>query len=228
MTPAEASGEGPSATPRTMKLKNVKHSTWTPITIEMLSTTAGTPEKMEARKTVFEYSGSFGTSTCPVTAFVSSKSRAIWIGPEQDFHVELDSGITGGRLVNGFLLWCDSIAHNQNATNDVDSAIREFESARELGELLAAEVPGPDFETKAKRSTDLRKVFNVWAFSAGKENTAISRTTKLLTSEIHGKEKELKLTIENPASEFKGEVWIDVRTRKITKATEGGKQVFPK
>jgi hypothetical protein len=44
--------------------------------------------------------------------------------------------------------------------------------------------------------------------------------------EIDG--KEVKLTIENPASEFKGEAWIDARTRKITRATEAGREVLPK
>jgi hypothetical protein len=147
------------------------------------------------------------------------------VGPEQEFYVETDSGIKGGKLNGGFLLWCDSLAQNQAVTN-IDAAIREFEDGRELGELLTAKVPGyePD---RAKRFTDLRRVFSIWAFQPGKETTAIDPTAaRLVALEIDG--KEVKLTIENPASEFKGEAWIDARTRKITRATEAGREVFPK
>ena len=55
---------------------------------------------------------------------------------------------------------------------------------------------------RIKRFTDLRRVFSTWAFQPGKENTAISLTAaRLVALEIDG--KEVKLTIENPASEFK-------------------------
>ena len=54
------------------------------------------------------------------------------VGPEQEFYVETDSGFKGGKLNGGFLLWCDSLAHNRPATN-IDAAIHEFEDGRELG-----------------------------------------------------------------------------------------------
>jgi hypothetical protein len=128
-------------TAHTMKLKNLRHSPWTPITVEMLSATTRTSEKVPARKAIFEYSDIFGTRTVPSTVFVSPTSRAVWVGPEQEFYVETDSGIKGGKLNGGFLLWCDSLAQNQAVTN-IDAAIREFEDGRELGEMLTAKVPG--------------------------------------------------------------------------------------
>jgi hypothetical protein len=69
-------------------------------------------------------------------------------------------------------------------------------------------------------------VFNPWAFTDGLYSSTTSSSARIVATEMV--DGQVKLQLENPASNFHGEVWIDPKTRKITKALESGKLVFPK
>ncbi|EEF59749.1 hypothetical protein [Pedosphaera parvula] len=226
-----------------IKLKNLKHTSWenstnklltgetrSPIFAnEFLTAAARTPVQVNSKKTTYEYEvGQYGTSSYSIVTFISDKTHNIWIGPKQDFYVDLDSGILGGKLSpGGFIIWCESMVLKQNLkTTNLTEVIQKFEEDTDINAIDRALQGGQNDEVRLRHLTNLRRVFNTWAFTDGPFSSTTSPSARLVSSELV--DGQVKLQLENPASQFVGEAWIDPVTKKVTKAVESGKQVFPR
>jgi hypothetical protein len=110
------------------------------------------------------------------------------------------------------------------SSTNLDEAIKRFEEEKDVGALEAALNGYPREERK--HLTDLRFAFDLWAFTNGRYSSMLSSNVKILGIEVlNGK---LKMKLENKASQFDGEAWIDLKTKKLVKAFESGKKVSPR
>jgi len=210
------------------KLKDVKRGAWEQVTNTILSSSSRLPANWGGKKTTYQFTyGPNATSTMPVTVFVSPHLQKPWIGPEQDFYVELDSGVVGGRLDVGRVIWCASLVSKPTTgSTNVSEIIRYFESNVTLLALMEARDGGVDDEALRSRITDLRSIFSDWAFTNGTRSSQASETSTIAAVEMDG--GDLKLNLKNLPSKFEGVAWINPQTKKVTKATEGGKPILPR
>jgi len=215
-------------TNRVGKLKDANHTAWVQVTNSIANTSSRFPTKWAGKKATYQYAaGPSGTSTMPVTVFVSPHLQKPWIGPEQDFYVELDSGVIGGRLAAGMVIWCESLVSMPNTgSTNVSEIIRQFENNIDTLALMEAGDGGVSEAVRRSRITVLLRIFSDGAFANGRGSSQASEVSRIAAVEMDG--GDLKLTIENSPSKFEGVAWINPQTRKVTKATEGSKPIFPR
>ena len=155
----------------------------------------------------------------PVVIFITD-SDATWLGPAQDFYVETDSGIVGGKAWGDAILWCRSLTDKRpdNKPNFAGIMTR-FEMEVDGNILDTAYNGGAQHEPYLKRLTNLRDVF------AKTNRMLASRPSdpKIETAEVHGNTVRLEMKEDDSVA-----VWIDIKTKKLLKAELNGKQVFPK
>jgi len=208
------------------KLKDVKHAAWQQGTNTILRTTKKSSVKVDAKKTKYQLTLSESDGFLSVTAFVSPHLKKPWVGPESDFYVELSSGVIGGRLESGQILWCENLVPKSNtSTTNLIDAINRFEAVLDIDALMSARGGGLDDDLVAwhARLTELRFIYKSYAFEDGQGSSTTSSYSKIVAAEMEG--NDLKVTIENLSSQFVGVAWINPKTRKVTKATEGGKPI---
>jgi len=220
------SAGGPTPINGLTKLKDVDHQGWQQVTNTIFSATNRLPVKIGARKCLYQDNAGTASFGMAVTAFISPGLQKIWVGPESDFYFESDSGVVGIRPERGGVVWCDNLVPKAYAGGtNLATAISQFGSDVSIADWFDAWCGGfPDVETRyARHATDLRFVFSKSAFTNGQGSSQPSPDTGVIAVEMDG--GDLKLTLENPASKFAGVAWINPQTRKVTKATEGGKSI---
>ena len=83
-------GETITSTNWTAKLKDVEHMPWEPVTNTILRSNGKLPVEVGGKRSVYKYEvGPYGKASVPVVAFISPEHHKVWIGPEQDFYVEI-------------------------------------------------------------------------------------------------------------------------------------------
>jgi hypothetical protein len=158
-----------------------------------------------------------------VTAFVSDQG-GIWAGPEQEFYVETQSGIVGGTLRHGILLWCESLVSKRaNERCDINSVVARFEKEVDGPSLATAYNGGENrtAETLLKRLTDLRE-FLTYKFFRDAVNAGGVFQSSLITGD------DLQLNLKSNDGLSTASLWLNLKTRKVVKSVVDGKQVFPK
>lgn len=166
-------------------------------------------------------------TTIPVTAFVTPSGKT-WSGPEQDYYIETDSEIMGFRmLLGGKLLWCSSLAkepasevEKQSEKADPSSGFEESVSGSELSEAWLS----TDRDARRERSTYLRQGISWWFFTDRPGSSQLG-TPKIVMAEINN--GQLKMDLIDQAEKYKSSVWIDIKSKKVVKATEIKESVKP-
>src|SRR5262245_38911886 len=78
------------------KLKDLRQTSWTDVTIPIHSAIADRVEQVNGKQATYEYqAGSTGTFSIDVVAFRSERTQRLWIGTRQDYYVEARSGMHG-------------------------------------------------------------------------------------------------------------------------------------
>lgn len=181
-----------------------------------------TPSMVHAKKAVYDVEArEGGFTTVPVTAFVTPETGRIWMGPEQEYYIETDAGIVGFHMrLGGTVFWCKSLAKEPTGTAKTqgkkDDPSREFDREVSGSSLFDAQI-GADRETRRKRKTHLDQKISHWFFDEGVASSQ-SGLARILRAEISG--GLLKLDLANPTGEYEASVWIDIDSRKATKADE--------
>lgn len=196
------------------------------VMIEVLSTTTNRGVRVRGRRVCYRTSlAYFGFREipipveAPVTAFMTKRGE-IWVGREMDFYIETDAGVVGGRRSSASIAWHGSwISKRQNEKVDLNSLMRRFE--KEMTADKWSEIFGdPNLEKQPERLTKLWPMFQKLG-TAWRESDQELRATDL-TNGI------LRLDWNSKDRHDSGSVWIEIKSRKLVKAVEDGKQVFPK
>lgn len=223
LTPMINAGARVSDEKEAAEMNKERVSDWKNMTVEVHSTcAAGTTRAHGKRGEYNSRIGSDAVAVFPVTAFVANGGQ-IWVGPEQGFYIETPSGVVGGKMFCGSILWCESLFPKRpNEKTDVDSIIARFE--REVhGSTLqrAANAADEDLKVCLKRYTRLLLVlpelFDPHFNNQEKTIQAVRVTGKTLQFDLKSHNGRCTAT-----------VWIDIESKKLLKAFEDGKQVFPK
>lgn len=155
----------------------------------------------------------------PVVAFRSPETGIIFIGNDGFNYLETDSGIVGWRLwPGGSVAWCKNLAMNAKPEVQLDSAIGQFE--REMDPLI--------LEGLNREGTGLISVLGEDFFAASPKSSriaSIGHDAKVTDFEV--KEGRLHLDITSPTGVYKARVWIDIKSHRVLKADQDGKNVFP-
>jgi hypothetical protein len=161
-----------------------------------------------------------------ITAFVVSESRHVWIGPGREVYVDTSSGIIGLSNACGAIYWMESmIDPERDGKVTLDEAISEFHETVTMPKLFLAKGHGSSNEWDRRHITHLEEAFNRGFFFL-----AVNQSQQITNVQITGVDVSgdtLRLDLDNPRVKRKGSVWLDLTTRKVTKAVDGSEQTFP-
>ena len=158
-----------------------------------------------------------------VMAFVTDQG-AIWLGPEQEFYVQTESGVVGGKVWGEAILWCESLINTRpNEHNDIDTILARFEKDIDGNKLAVAYNGGPPPPTESylKRLTDLGEVLGTFYGARGPNDSG-----NVVSVRVEGHAVQLGLKGDSATSS--ATIVIDITTKQLLKAIVDGKQTFPK
>jgi len=218
----EASTGGEGIGKRSIDRKKKQMTSWGNTRSAVFCDGERTPSTVHAKKAVYDVEVREGVfTTIPVTAFVIPETGKIWMGPEQEYYIETDSGIVGFHMrLGGTIFWCKSLAKEPARTvktqSEKNDPSKGFERTVSGFSLFDAQI-GADREARRERKTNLNQIISHWFFSEGVASSQ-SGLARILRAELSG--GLLKLDLANPTGEYKASVWIDVKSRKAIKADE--------
>lgn len=216
----------PTATPEPNTVKKTMTEGWSDVKVEVVRGNKDHRTLVKGRRAVYKLTDNEDRSTfIPVVAIVAPESGATWVGPEQDRYIESGGVILGIRtILGGTILWRQSLV-KPSAPPRKGAELRElsadFERAVDGATLLSSTLSG-----EPARTTSLRRTIEYpWFFSNGAGSSQPGKPT-IRGAEVSGGSVQLKLA--DQTGEHRATVWIDIKTRKVTKTVEGGVQTFPK
>jgi hypothetical protein len=163
------------------------------------------------------------TFSANVTIFVTHRGQ-VWAGPEQQFYIETDSGVVGGRFKGGDILWCDSLI-KRDSSEEMTLKVALERWKQEVGRSKLEEANGWHLtpECIRKRVTELLTTFLSAMFFSVAPNAG---GEELCGIEVEG--RLVRLDFRRAGDASIGSAWINIKSRKLQKATAYGKQVYPK
>jgi hypothetical protein len=189
---------------------------WTPDSLKVFRM-PGSSLEVKALKTVYV------TEDCehlpvviPVVAFADSETHRAWVVPTADFYVLTEKGVVCGTLMWGGDLFFDKdlVA---DALGDTQGAIDRFD--RELDGAKITAPPSHD------QYLGIHGFLSTYFFCA---HPGSSQSGKATITNMELVDGVLRLDLRSPAGDFDATVSVDVERRTVVKASENGKQVFPK
>jgi len=158
-----------------------------------------------------------------VTAFVTSRGQ-VWVGPEQEFYIETKSGVVGFKLESEDIFWCHSLI-NKRAGEEIslETALERLKQEVSLSNLEGAhQYTRTDPELICTRVTELHGIF----YDFG----VLPCTPRFLeiggiTVGMYTVRVDLKW---QPTGDMIGSAWIDIKSRKLLKATVSSREVYRK
>jgi hypothetical protein len=161
-----------------------------------------------------------------ITAFIASESQHVWIGPTREVYIDTSSGVIGLRIGTGTIRWMESmIDPERHGKVPLDEAISEFHETVTMPKLNLANDHPSSNEWDRRHITHLEEAFNRGFFFLAVDQPQQITNVKITGVDVSG--DALRLDLENPRVKRKGSVWLDLTTRKVTKAFEGDEQSFP-
>lgn len=161
--------------------------------------------------------GPLGRIDVAIVALEMKGTGHIWIGPWPDFFVDMKSGLLGATLqAGGRLVWMQGLAQATTRRMNLNEALKQFDKSLNPDSLFS---PLP-----ASAVTDLRRVFRM---SGAGLITYNSRPERLKIDRIAISRDQIQLDLTSPESSTSGQVWIDLESREVVTAVEGGRKVFP-
>jgi hypothetical protein len=192
----------------------------------------GNPVSVDAAAKEADYEfrtlpGSFADSFhFPVTAFVASESQHVWVGPTREVYIDTRSGVIGLSNTSGTIRWMESmIDPERDGKVTLDEVISEFHESVSMAKLFLAKGHPSSNEWARRHITLLEEAFNRGFFFLAVDQPQQITNVKITGVEVS--DNTLRLDLENPRVKRKGSVWLDLTTRKVTKAVDGSEQTFP-
>jgi hypothetical protein len=205
-------------------LKKTRISEWQDVTVRVHSIKAHKMARVRAKRAAYRVPKDALRSDCDgfsvvVVVFVIENGE-IWIGPEQDFYIETEMGVIGGKMWCCKILWCESLTRKDPSDRwDVGRAMHHVKDAVSAASLFEA-CYGPDSVVEdAKRSTALRDFLEDFFDPSPNGGVEKAPTVKVSAGILR---LDCKSWHHNTAS-----AWIEIKSRKVMKTIMNGKQVYP-
>lgn len=176
----------------------------------------------------------------PITVFVT-RNGDMWVGHEQSFYLETDSGVVGIRTRNRAVKWSVSLVAKQNDKPVLEEILRRLESTVTAQEMASGVKAGTDRNKSHDRFSGLDMLQHIYFCPNAVDDLHLAFSTitglhavNVEAIRVEGGELRMELRdgkypgIKIPLGRYSATLWIDIKTRKVTKAIENGKQVFPK
>lgn len=223
-----------------LPFKITGHSEWKPMTIDLHSTSQAGLIQIGGRKAVFEgvTAGMMATVTVfslkiPMTAFVSPRGH-VWVGPEKHFYVETAKGVIGGVYRDGRVFWYDSlVARKKDLKISIEKCIELFEREIDGNTLIIfngacpLNAEGHPTECAGIRGIDLSPPLDFDIVREVPPGPAPKPSDIRLVG-VQVTENIVRMGLKAMRGQYTAAVWIDIASKKVLKAEENGRQVYPK
>lgn len=209
------------------------HSEWKGITIDLHSTMQPGVIHVPAKKSWFRCKILYlGGASVPVTAFVTKKGN-LWVGPEGagiNFYIETEKGVLRGFQQGlGEILWCESlVTMPRDPKISIDQLIAQFERHPDGDAIHDAGIICRR-ETEKIRYTFFSEALD-WdhRLRLPNQSAGLLLGAGIVGIQVIGNTLRLELENKNPELNYAVSVWVDINSKKVLKAVEKGKQVYPK
>jgi len=153
-----------------------------------------------------------------VMALKNPETGHCWIGlvrqPPSDFYIDTKEGILSLFNVPWGFHWFTRAITNTGSNQSIDDIIKMYDKRKEYLNM----------DDTSAGATNFRDVLKVYFFGRVPE-ASVEDPAKIADMRItHG---QLEVKMVSPHGDFQAHVWIDLKTKQVTKAYEDGKQVFP-
>jgi len=229
---------------RREEFKFVEPPNWQEWSGKMLRRDGQPPVKVVGKKAQCKVTGQyFGPNEfaiAPFTVFVTDGGE-VWAGPEQSYYLETASGVIGIRTRSRAIEWCESLVSKQKDKTALEEILRHVESTMTAQEIRSGVKAGTDRNNSRDRFTGLDMLQSIYFCPNAVDNLHVAfstitglHTVNVAAIRVEGGELHMELRdgkypgVNIPLGRYSATVWIDIKTRKVTKAIENGKQVFPK
>jgi len=214
-----------------MKIKKRKQPQWESKSQAVHRVGNRSPADVVSKEAIyeFEWGDPVHRASFAVSAFAASAGGQVWVGPKQDFYIETDSCVVGGKLGRtGFFRWCESMVETKRGERQIGlkEAISRFDREVNLKAFFIFNERFDDSKWLELHLTDSRNVLKDRFFFADRLRGQQEAEVKIVAVEISG--GEVRLDLQNVTAKRTGSVWIDIKSRKVTKAVEDNEVTFSK
>ena len=224
--PQPAAGKSAKTKQQAKQVANTKfrHDPWQATNVKLFQTDGQNPVDVSAQTTIYRYGTGSDDIPVYVVAFKIPGTNQSWIGPEQDAYLKSDKQVVGTSFDGDrtLLFWLPSMYQPSQATSPSQTSLSEdiaaFDSSIDVETLWDAAF---QMEIKAVFVTDIESAIGSDFFVVG------STIGEMKTTSIVVENNCLKFRIENLTTEATADVWVDMVSRDVVKATKNGTQVFP-
>jgi hypothetical protein len=182
----------------------------------------GTSLPLEARQAQYRFHTPPTTNpnldfSYDATVFLNPATGHVWAGQKVDYYFETPTGIVGfWPGPGGDMRWYGSAFKEIIPKERLDGLVERFERQKGYFKLHDDTIPG----------TDLNPFVQEDFFEPFPMSSAPPGFAKIV--EMNVKNGQVFLRLESPTSQYHASVYIDIKTRKVVRALNEGKQVFPK
>jgi hypothetical protein len=169
----------------------------------------GSIHKIKARR-----GAGLDRSEVPAVVFINPRTRHVWANREMDFYIE-----TGSRIVGiiqhggGYFEWRDSLIDTAAANVDLAevAARLEREVDSDAAEFAELQYDLVDLQHEVGLRDDLGESF----FDEGRSDGPYVHVNRVTVND-----GQLRLDLQSPSRDRRATVWIDLESRKATRAEE--------
>ncbi|MDB4786747.1 hypothetical protein OAK91_05325 [Planctomycetaceae bacterium] len=198
------------------------------------------PNMTEVKSSVFVYEHKFNhfnpvkvtQEEFEIWVLQIPEQKLTWIGTKQDWMVFAENEIVGVRFLVGwapFLVWSEAMPlpgfsrSGKEPVEDISSILKENAT---FTMFQHANWTALEVEEKVKRSTSLNCLKP--GFSSANPSGAGQQIGKIELVDFDVTNSKLHLKLHNQTLQRTGEIWVDIKTRKVVKAMEDGDITFPR
>jgi beta-lactamase regulating signal transducer with metallopeptidase domain/Leucine-rich repeat (LRR) protein len=196
-----------------LQIKKSMKGPWKDAKVRVFRVGRKTAQLVAAKRAIWKLSAEGRSWKRSVIAFVGPSCGLPWVGLEQDGYLDTGTAVSGFHTIGGRINWHESIVKKDGKAKarPMAAILAAFDRDVTVRELEAFNIH-PSHETPFNQL-----IKNPWMFSNGKYNSQPA-SPRITGGQFDG--KSLKLGLTDVTGKFKATVWIDIKSRKVTKVEE--------
>ena len=168
----------------------------------------------------------------PIDGFFVPTSKALWIGPPQEFYLIEHEAVTGVRVVRnmGLVFWPSMFKTSDLNIETLDSLKARMENHVTYGSVNKHEDIVSDSRRSGNRALDfpidLRTIFTKHLFYSSSSSGMDAKDSPSIVSQ-KAAAGVLEIGMTSYSGKERGTVWVRIADKTLLRAVENGVQVFP-